>query len=79
MKLYGKEKVLPLFGAIPDGRSDDFSFFQKKIPGIYYLLGASNFEKGIISMPHSPHIEVDENSKHTGVKYFFFAYCRNII
>ncbi|MCC9167905.1 M20 metallopeptidase family protein [Pontibacter harenae] len=69
-RVYNNKQVLPLYGAIPDGRSDDFSFFQKKIPGVYYLLGASDFEKGIISMPHSPNFEVDENSIRTGVKYF---------
>jgi metal-dependent amidase/aminoacylase/carboxypeptidase family protein len=69
-KVYSDVQILPLYGAIPDGRSDDFSFFQEKIPGVYFLLGASNFEKGIISMPHSPNFGVNENSIRTGVKSF---------
>ena len=69
-KIYGKEKNLPLYGAIPDGRSDDFSLFQRQIPGVYFLLGASDFQKGIISMPHSPNFSVDENSIRTGVQRF---------
>jgi metal-dependent amidase/aminoacylase/carboxypeptidase family protein len=69
-EVYGKEQILPLFGAIPDGRSDDFAFLQKKIPGVYFLLGASDFKKGIISMPHSPNFDVDENTIKTGVQSF---------
>lgn len=68
--IFGNKQAQPLYGAIPDGRSDDFSFFQNKIPGVYFLLGASNFEKGIISMPHSPNFAVDENSIKAGVKSF---------
>ncbi|MER3320187.1 MAG: M20/M25/M40 family metallo-hydrolase [Allomuricauda sp.] len=69
-KIYGNEHVLPLYGAIPDGRADDFALFQREIPGVYFLLGASNFEKGIVSMPHSPNFAVDESCMKTGVNYF---------
>ena len=68
--IYGKDKVIPLYGVIPDGRGDDFAYFQNHIPGVYFLLGGSNFEKGIISMPHSPDFSVDENCIKTGVKFF---------
>lgn len=68
--IYGKDKVIPLYGAIPDGRGDDFAYFQEHIPGVYFLLGGSNFEKGIISMPHSPDFSVDENCIRTGVDFF---------
>lgn len=68
--IYGNEHVVPLYGAIPDGRGDDFSIFQREIPGVYFLLGASDFNKGIISMPHSPNFSVDENAIKTGVNYF---------
>ena len=69
-EIYGNEHVLPLYGAIPDGRGDDFSLFQREIPGVYFLMGASNFEKGIISMPHSPNFAIDENSIASGVNFF---------
>ena len=68
--IYGKDKVVSLYGVIPDGRGDDFAYFQEHIPGVYFLLGGSNFEKGIISMPHSPDFAVDENCIKTGVKAF---------
>jgi metal-dependent amidase/aminoacylase/carboxypeptidase family protein len=50
--------------------NDDFSFFQKKVPGVYYLLGGSNFEKGVIAMPHSANFAVDEEAIRVGVQYF---------
>ena len=69
-EVYGKQSSINLHGIIPDGRSDDFAYFQQKIPGVYFLMGGSNFHKGIISMPHSPNFNVDENCIKTGVQYF---------
>ncbi len=68
--IYGNENVFSLYGAIPDGRSDDFALFQKQIPGVYFLLGGSNFEKGLISMPHTPNFAIDESCLKTGVNFF---------
>lgn len=67
--VYGKESFLPLHGVIPLF-NDDFALFQQKIPGVYFFLGASDFEKGIVSMPHTPNFMVDENSIKIGIKYF---------
>jgi len=69
-KVYGSQNIITTYGAIPDGRSDDFAFFQKRIPGVYFLLGGSNFEKGIISMPHTPNFAIDENCIRIGVSFF---------
>lgn len=66
---YGKNTVAPIYGIVYLF-NDDFSFFQKKVPGVYYLLGGSNFEKGIIAMPHSANFAVDEEAIRMGVKYF---------
>lgn len=67
--LYGKNAVAPDYGQIPFF-NDDFSYFQQKIPGVYFFLGGSNFEKGVIAMNHSPNFQVDEESIRTGVKSF---------
>jgi len=67
--IYGKESFLPLYGVIPVF-NDDFAIFQQKIPGVYFFLGASDFEKGLVSMPHTPNFMVDEKSIKIGVKYF---------
>ncbi|MFS4473212.1 M20 metallopeptidase family protein [Chryseobacterium sp. T20] len=67
--LYGKNAVAPDYGQVPFF-NDDFSYFQEKIPGVYFFLGGSNFEKGMIAMNHSPNFQVDEESIRTGVKSF---------
>lgn len=67
--IYGKNAVTPDYGQVPFF-NDDFAYFQQKIPGVYFLLGGSNFEKGIIAMNHAPNFQVDEESIRTGVKCF---------
>lgn len=68
--IYGKQKVIPMFGVAPGSFGDDFTFFQKHTPGVYFFLGGSNYEKGIISMPHTPNFVVDEQCIRTGVNFF---------
>ncbi|MBT2622256.1 M20 family metallopeptidase [Chryseobacterium sp. ISL-6] len=67
--IYGKNAVTPDYGQVPFF-NDDFAYFQQKTPGVYFLLGGSNFEKGIIAMNHTPNFQVDEESIRTGVKCF---------
>jgi len=69
-KIYGAESTVLMYGEMPDGRGDDFAYFQEHVPGVYFYLGGSNFEKGIFSMPHAPNFQVDENCIKTGVNYF---------
>jgi metal-dependent amidase/aminoacylase/carboxypeptidase family protein len=68
-RLYGENSLISLWGVIP-GFNDDFAFFQKENRGVYFFLGGSNFEKGIVSMPHAPNFEVDENCIRTGTAIF---------
>ncbi|WP_343658664.1 M20/M25/M40 family metallo-hydrolase [Chryseobacterium sp.] len=67
--IYGKNTVAADYGQVPFF-NDDFSYFQQKIPGVYFFLGGSNFEKGVIAMNHAPNFQVDEESIRTGVKSF---------
>lgn len=67
--IYGKGFVTADYGQIPYF-NDDFAYFQQKVPGVYFLLGGSNFEKGIIAMNHAPNFEVDEECIRSGVKTF---------
>ncbi len=67
--IYGEEYVLPCYGQVPFF-NDDFAYFQKHIPGVYFLIGGSNAEKGLNSMPHAPDFAVDEDCINVGVKYF---------
>ncbi len=68
--IYGASKVIPLYGTVPGDVGDDFAYFQNTIPGVYFLLGGSDFERGVIADPHSPNFAVDEDCIKTGVKFF---------
>jgi len=68
--IYGQESVIPVYGVVTGDRGDDFAYFQRTIPGVYYYLGGANYETGVISMPHAPNFNVDEESIRYGVKYF---------
>lgn len=68
-RMYGKGTVTIDYGQIPFS-NDDFSYFQQKVPGVYFFLGGSNFQKGMIAMIHAPNFMVDEECIRTGVKYF---------
>ena len=48
--------------------AEDFSAFQKVVPGFYYFLGVGNREKGITAGWHTPNFDVDEESLVVGVK-----------
>lgn len=67
--IYGAQRIFPDYGQIPFF-NDDFAYFQHYVPGVYFFLGGSDYEKGLISMPHSPDFAVDEESIKVGVKYF---------
>lgn len=69
-EIYGQHSTVPLYGVTPGYYGDDFAYFQEHIRGVYFFLGGSNYEKGIISMPHTPNFSVDEESIKTGVNYF---------
>jgi len=52
---------IPYFG-------EDFSFFQREIPGALFWLGVSNSEKGTVGLPHSPNYVADEGSIQVGAR-----------
>ncbi|UBZ07938.1 amidohydrolase [Salegentibacter mishustinae] len=68
--IYGKDRVHRMYGVVADGRSDDFAFFQPEVPSVYFFMGGSNYEKGIIAQTHSPNFAVDESCIKTGVNLF---------
>jgi amidohydrolase len=55
-------QTAPVMGA------EDFTYFQKQIPGFMYWLGVGNPAKGITGMLHTPEYDVDEASLAVGVK-----------
>lgn len=52
----------------PQMGAEDFSAYQKIIPGFFYFLGVGNKSKGITAMIHTPEFDVDEESLVIGVK-----------
>lgn len=66
---FGKHTVQDNYGRIPFA-SEDFGHFQKRAPGVYFLIGAANAEMGNVAFPHMPHFRVDERVIHHGVSRF---------
>ncbi len=58
-------KVSPLTGA-----SEDFSFFQQKVPGLYFMLGVTPRDQDHTRVPvnHSPLFFADESALPVGVR-----------
>jgi amidohydrolase len=48
--------------------AEDFSAYQKVVPGFYYFLGVGNRGRGITAGWHTPDFDVDEESLVVGVK-----------
>ncbi len=64
-RIAGKANVIvtkPVSGA------EDFSEFQKVIPGFFYWLGVANTQRGITAALHTADYDVDEESLVVGVK-----------
>jgi len=62
-EILGEGKVFeikPLLG------SEDFSFYQEKVPGAFVYLGAKNEAKGIAFPHHHPRFDIDEDVLPTG-------------
>ena len=47
--------------------SEDFSYYQRKIPGCFFLLGTGNADKGTDTAHHHPRFNVDDDALPSGV------------
>ncbi|MBN1332203.1 MAG: amidohydrolase [Synergistales bacterium] len=52
---------------VPVMASEDFSYYQREIPGVFFFLGGGNSEKEAGFPHHSPRFNVDEEVFPTGV------------
>jgi amidohydrolase len=52
----------------PGMGAEDFSYFQRVVPGFYYFLGTGNKARGITAAWHTPEFDIDEDSLVVGVK-----------
>jgi amidohydrolase len=64
-RVVGSENAVAIKPFMP---AEDFSAYQKVVPGFYYFLGVGNREKGITAGWHTPDFDVDEESLVWGVK-----------
>lgn len=64
-RVVGEANALAIKPFMP---AEDFSRYQKIIPGFYYFLGVGNRAKGITAGWHTPEFDVDEDSLVVGVK-----------
>lgn len=52
----------------PQMGAEDFSYYQRVVPGFFYFLGVGNESKGVTAMIHTPEFDVDEDAIVVGVK-----------
>jgi amidohydrolase len=64
-RVVGPQNVVALKPFMP---AEDFSQYQKIVPGFYYFLGVGNRARGITAGWHTPEFDVDEESLVVGVK-----------
>lgn len=57
-----------LISSKPITGAEDFSFYQKHIPGFFWFLGVGNAKLGITAAHHTPDFNIDESALVTGVK-----------
>ncbi|MDR1649604.1 MAG: amidohydrolase, partial [Synergistaceae bacterium] len=47
--------------------SEDFSYYQARVPGVLFFLGSGSSEKGTTAAHHSPRFNVDDDALPTGI------------
>jgi amidohydrolase len=55
----GEENVIIMDRAVMIG--EDFSYYQKEVPGVFFGIGTYNEAKGIVHGLHSPYFNIDED------------------
>lgn len=58
-RLFGKENLIT---GIPMAGSEDFSYYQKEIPGVYFTVGGKNAAIGADYPHHHPKFNIDERA-----------------
>lgn len=64
-RVLGKDRIRPMK---PITGSEDFSLFQKAIPGFFWFLGTGNEKLGTTAAHHTPQFNLDEAALVPGVK-----------
>ena len=61
----GDKNVMSIKPLMP---AEDFSYYQRVVPGFYYFLGVGNRARGITAAWHTADFDIDEESLVVGVK-----------
>jgi amidohydrolase len=61
----GDKNLIPIKPLMP---AEDFSYYQRVVPGFYYFLGVGNRARGITAAWHTADFDIDEESLVVGVK-----------
>jgi amidohydrolase len=69
-EVFGEEALVMMK---PSMGGEDFSAFQQKAPGTYFVTGAGNRNKGIIYPHHHPRFTIDEDALEIGAKMFVYS------
>ncbi|UCE05353.1 MAG: amidohydrolase [bacterium] len=66
-KVAGEQNV---FKVRPKGTAEDFSYYQQKVPGLFFFLGITpkDADPEKVAMNHSPYFYVDESALILGVR-----------
>ena len=57
---------------VPRTGAEDFSFFAKQVPGLFFYLGVNPSDVKDSPTNHSPYFYVDDSALSNGVKAFIF-------
>ena len=52
----------------PQMGAEDFSYYQKQMPGVFFFLGVRNEAKKITAMVHTEYFDLDEDTLQLGVR-----------
>ncbi len=55
---------------VPRTGAEDFSFFAKQVPGLFFFLGVNALNAEDSPTNHSPYFYVDDSALSNGVKAF---------
>jgi amidohydrolase len=52
----------------PQMGAEDFSYYQKEMPGVFFFLGVRNEARNITAMVHTEYFDIDEDTLQLGVR-----------
>ncbi len=64
-RVFGKAGVV---AELPHMGGEDFAFYAREVPGLFYFLGVANAGKNMNSMTHTPTFMADEDALEIGLR-----------